>query len=647
MDTRWRKINGSLGYKLFLLAVFYTAVVIFSISFIDYINNAVTGFSDSSTIQQDGREFRKFREKHHRILERYVKENNSIGLVNKVEEISKVAEYYIVKSDGEVITNNEDLEYLPSSELYVVVERNSADKDNKKIFISSDWQGSYYYNYRYAVLNDNNRRIQANILDAYGLDKFVFRYKPDYAKDCIEEYHVRYLRANQLLNQCAMAIVAMVISSLLLTISAGRTSDSIDIRMSIIDKFKMEYLIIIFTFGIGLLLVILLEIAPRMVIEVIGGSNWPIKTQSYVYVIFSLIMLAMSSIFLTAYLSIVRRIKAKTLWQSFIVVAIGKLLLSALKSFMKNANPFNLLDNKNGKITEKLFTATLLYIVFSIVLTFSALLAGYSSSYLFVAIVLLEIIVTVMYIVYIKINYDKLDKSISERASRMIKAERTKTELITGVSHDLKTPLTSIVAYIDLLKKEELGEKASEYVAIIDKKANGLSSMVKDLFEIAKTASGEIQVEKKTIDVNKLVKQTLADMDDRITHADFDIRAKYQEGEIEIITDGNKLYRVVQNLIDNALKYSLKGSRIYIATRLAKKTVFITVKNTSAYELDMEVDELKKRFVRADESRTKEGSGLGLAISSTFITALGGSFDIVVDGDQFNAIIELPLADNK
>lgn len=226
-----------------------------------------------------------------------------------------------------------------------------------------------------------------------------------------------------------------------------------------------------------------------------------------------------------------------------------------------------------------------------------------------------------------------------------IKAERMKIELVTNVSHDLKTPLTSIISYVDLLSKEELSPQAAEYVGILQKKSERLKNIVSDVFELAKTTSGEISVEHERLDLTRLSNQTLAEMEDKITAAGFTIKTNICEPPVEVISDGKRLYRVIQNLLDNALKYSLKGTRIfYTLEKTDSGYAVITIKNIAAYEMDFTKEEILERFTRGDKARSTEGSGLGLSIAQGFTIACGGEFDIDIDGDMFKAMIKFPLA---
>ncbi len=225
-----------------------------------------------------------------------------------------------------------------------------------------------------------------------------------------------------------------------------------------------------------------------------------------------------------------------------------------------------------------------------------------------------------------------------------VKAERTKIELITNVSHDLKTPLTSIISYIDLLSREQLSPQAAEYVAVLQQKSERLKHIVSDVFELAKTTSGEITVQQERIDLTRLANQSLAEMEDKIQSAGLAVKTAICEPPVEVISDGKRLYRVIQNLMDNALKYSMKGTRIYFTLEKNDRTAVLTIKNIAAYEMDFTKEEILERFARGDKARTTEGSGLGLSIAQGFTIACGGRFDIDIDGDMFKVMLEFPLA---
>lgn len=243
-------------------------------------------------------------------------------------------------------------------------------------------------------------------------------------------------------------------------------------------------------------------------------------------------------------------------------------------------------------------------------------------------------------------SYERLSEMSSQYRrgiEESVKAERMKMELVTNVSHDLKTPLTSIIGYIDLLSKEELDGDAAEYVEILRMKSERLKNIVSDVFELAKTTSGEIAVEREPIDLTKLSYQTLGEMEDRITASELEVKVSICEPPVTVISDGKRLYRVIQNLLDNALKYSLKGTRIYYSLEKRDGNAVITIKNIASYEMTFTKDEILERFTRGDKARSTEGTGLGLSIAQGFALACGGQFDIDIDGDMFKAIVTFPM----
>ncbi|MCM1133388.1 MAG: HAMP domain-containing histidine kinase [Ruminococcus flavefaciens] len=237
---------------------------------------------------------------------------------------------------------------------------------------------------------------------------------------------------------------------------------------------------------------------------------------------------------------------------------------------------------------------------------------------------------------------NNISAGIQSAVDNQVKSERMKIELVTNVSHDLKTPLTSIISYIDLLSTEELSPVARDYVNIIDNKSQRLKSMVEDLFDLAKaTSRTDIDVER--IDAVILANQVLADLSDKIESTGKQIKIDIQPVSAPVIAEGKKMYRVFQNVIDNALKYSLDGTRIYFNLRAEFGYCVLTVKNIASYEMDFTPDEIMERFTRGDKSRNTEGNGLGLSIAKSFTEACGGMFGVDIDGDVFTAEVKLPI----
>ena len=221
-----------------------------------------------------------------------------------------------------------------------------------------------------------------------------------------------------------------------------------------------------------------------------------------------------------------------------------------------------------------------------------------------------------------------------------VRSQRMKTDLIANVSHDLKTPLTSIITYTDLLKDEDLDkEKRAQYLETLDQKAQRLKILIEDLFEMSKASSGNITMNLQEVEVISLMKQTLLELEDKIDAANLMIRRNFPEHKVLLMLDSERTFRVFDNLILNMTKYAMPHTRAYIDIVDLEQSVQIIFRNMSADEINVDVDELTERFVRGDQARHTEGSGLGLAIAKSFVELQGGTLDIHIDGDLFKVIL--------
>ncbi|MGM9987336.1 MAG: histidine kinase dimerization/phospho-acceptor domain-containing protein, partial [Bacillaceae bacterium] len=240
-------------------------------------------------------------------------------------------------------------------------------------------------------------------------------------------------------------------------------------------------------------------------------------------------------------------------------------------------------------------------------------------------------------------NINKMKNNVSTSQQQQVKSERLKTELISNVSHDLRTPLTSIITYTDLLKSGKLTEDEQKaYIEIIDRKSQRLKILIDDLFEASKMATGNIELQKERVDIVQLLKQSLAELNEQIDESHLQFRTTIKDEPIYAVVDGRKVWRVFDNLLNNILKYSLESSRVYIIAEKLQNNAVVTFKNISKYELGMDTDELVERFKRGDTSRHTEGSGLGLAIAKSIIDLHGGSLIIDTNGDLFTVTVTLP-----
>ena len=243
----------------------------------------------------------------------------------------------------------------------------------------------------------------------------------------------------------------------------------------------------------------------------------------------------------------------------------------------------------------------------------------------------------------------EIEKKSLEKVSR---SDQLRVDLITNVSHDLKTPLTSMVGYLELIRKEELSDTVRDYVDVISDRAEKLKEMVNSLFSLAKASSGNIELHPEKFELNRMIEQIFADMDDQIKNSGLEFVTRLTEESTEIVSDNSYFYRICQNLMENALKYSAKGTRVFVTTKIIRKEpgedkltekLCMEITNTSAYPMDFTKEDIVERFARGDKARSSDGNGLGLAIVSTYAKALGGEFDIKIDCDQFKACVIMQM----
>lgn len=239
----------------------------------------------------------------------------------------------------------------------------------------------------------------------------------------------------------------------------------------------------------------------------------------------------------------------------------------------------------------------------------------------------------------------KIQKGFKKAVEEEVKNERMKTELVTNVSHDLRTPLTAIITYTDLLKNEKDEEKRKEYIDVLERKSLRLKVLIEDLFEISKAASKSVVMHYMKVDIVDLIKQVGLENDSKIKEVNLDFRWKLPEHKLVMWLDSQKTYRIFENLIVNITKYAMPHTRVYIEMTEQENDVHISMKNVSAAELNFDTEEITDRFVRGDVSRNTEGSGLGLAIAKSFIELQHGTLKISTEADLFKADITLPKLD--
>ncbi len=429
--------------------------------------------------------------------------------------------------------------------------------------------------------------------------------------------------------------------------SAGKRPDSETPLCGPIERIPFDLYLLIYIFLAALAL------------EILGSSD----TSLLLIMVGSAIAVAVFLLLISFGMSISIRIQTKTLWKNTLIYIVFAFLFRKIRSFFR-ALPLI------WKIVVFLlcygFLDLLLYII--------------SGNYFgYILIMMLKYIVMLPLIFYLVYQFRKLQKgaesiknggfaeqidtkkmhgeirsfgetlnTISDGLGKAVdarmKSERMKTELITNVSHDIKTPLTSIISYADLLKKEKIeNERAKEYIEVIDRQASRLKKLITDLVEAFKASTGNIQVNLERLDVGVLLEQAAGEYDEKLKEASLIPVLRIPEEPLCIHADGRLLWRVFDNLLGNICKYSLSGTRVYLNAAEYGGTCIISFKNISRTELNISPDELVERFVRADSSRSTEGNGLGLSIAQSLIDLQGGRMEIIADGDLFKINLEFPI----
>ncbi len=441
---------------------------------------------------------------------------------------------------------------------------------------------------------------------------------------------------------------------LYLSISIGHKKGVEGISTTDFDKIPLE---IILGIGVAILVIIMLM--------TFGGT-----TPSDISLEVSLIVTAYFSIYIVIAIifdTFVRRLKAKTFWKSTII---GKIFKQLGKLFSKLEKFFQELKGTSkffDKTTKKFILDCVIAIFFAVII-----LLIFHEDLVFTAV--LETVIVVIFIFRLLkaiADYDKIEEKLKEmyegnnndalerkeflpefyqsvdyindisngfeRAIQdRIKSERLKTELITNVSHDIKTPLTSIINYVDLLKKEDIrNEKANEYIEILDSKSQRLKKLIEDLVEASKVSTGNVKLQLEKINIVELLNQAIGEFEDKFEAKKLEILLEAKESEIYILADSRYMYRIVENLFSNISKYALENSRVYIDIIKKSNEVYIEIKNISKEKLNISAEELMQRFVRGDKSRTTEGSGLGISIAQNLTEIQKGVFNLKLDGDLF------------
>lgn len=516
------------------------------------------------------------------------------------------------------------------------------DKDNIR----------YNYSYRHSensISNFTNNKKSIEDYDIYS--SYNENKNTQYTNFSLSTNVYQFMLKNKDLPMVSFVIslIMLIIIAIYLFWSIGHKKGKEGITLNSIDNIPYEIISIIgFT---------ILAILWTIIINIISVTNYVILLLSTVGYFICYAVCAVLGI------TTIKRIKAKRFWKSFLTYKIISWFVNKIKEYKqeinnKTANTKKIFWFYWGFVLISIFLATtfatgigaLLLIVFWIWAYYKirkyvrqeeeikkALEAIYhGETNIYIDEKELEGVLKQMAI-YVNDIAGGLSNAIEEN----LKAERLKTELITNVSHDIKTPLTSIINYVDLLKKEEIqNDKIKEYIDILDMKSQRLKKLTEDLVEASKASSGNVKLNIEDINLKELINQCIGEFKDKFEEKKLIIETKMPEEVVEVKADNRYMYRIIENLFSNISKYALDNSRVYIDMKQEKNNVEISIKNISKERLNISSDELMQRFVRGDKSRYTEGSGLGLSIAKSLTELQKGQFDIIIDGDLFKVVMK-------
>lgn len=690
METlRTSNVLKFISYILFPIFVLCIGLSIFHLAFLDeYGNTESTRFIDTEMFSSNYIYYIT-----DNMENAYHQKNDGTRMFMQLEDANGNEIYYLDRDymysyyngineyiDFIIIDNNTDTIYtnMKSSDYSYEIEnmKNSPKYwiyNNGNIETNMDYINSnnirYNSTYQYFVIDNVNSKES----ETYAIDKEITgytiysRYNLDKTEG-LTNYKIVEGIYEFCLNNKNLPIYILPISviftfaiAIYLCWAIGYKKGKDEIQLGYIDKIPYEILAL--AWGI------LITIFTAGAVECLNIAN-------YITLIFAFVLYFICYIICAIFaVSTIKRLKARMFIKSFLTYKIGKW------SFDKLKNLFETLGEK-ATVNKRLFWYYLLFIIVSVMLACLfytgiaiILLIGFwiwSYYKLKKYIISQEKIKNALKDIYegktdVKLYEEELTGVLKEMAvyvndiasgfsnaiEKSLKSERLKTELITNVSHDIKTPLTSIINYVDLLKKENIqDEKVKEYIKILDQKSQRLKKLTEDLVEASKVSSGNVKLNIESIDIKELFNQTIGEFKDKFEQKDLKIEVQMPSEDIKIKADSRYLYRIIENLFSNITKYAQDSSRVYIDVLEKNKNmdkesgnnkyINISIKNISKDKLNISSDELMQRFVRGDKSRYTEGSGLGLSIAKSLTELQGGRFNITIDGDLFKVEIDWP-----
>lgn len=545
------------------------------------------------------------------------------------EILKKKSEQYLENFTNTYYTRDNKTEKDLASMEYSVEDNEIQLAQSSIEYITANIEDYEIYTSYYEVFSEDSKQVMANCFIKY-----------------MEPYEGQLYAAIPVCSMLAILIIVYLI------VSIGHEKDKEGISTNDFDRIPLEIIAII-ALCIGCI--------PFVILSEISLSNMELA----------------ESLFITAYITIyilvaitfdtiLKRLKSKTFWRTTLL---GKFV----NWIKRQLDKIKELDRKLRSSSKYFSNLGIRVIVFSILPTLVFIVSGiifesWSISIMLVCIAMLFIIFQMTNIVvnigrlekklkqmYEGNNQDKLNEKeflpefknivtyvndvsngFESSIQEKIKSERLKAELITNVSHDIKTPLTSIINYVDLLKQEDIqNEKANEYIGILDNKSQRLKKLIADLVEASKVSTGNVTLDLEKINIVELIKQAVGEFEDKFEKRGLEILIDCKVNEINIMADSRYMYRIIENLFSNVSKYALDNSRVYIDIIRVQDKVYIEMKNISKDKLNISAEELMQRFVRGDKSRNTEGSGLGISIAQNLAELQNGEFNLKLDGDLF------------
>ena len=577
------------------------------------------------------------------------------------QDVTAIANYY--KDLGTLFKEKEQISYLLIQNGPNGFDSNLANLSNRFSLIGEETSSANNWHDMIASLlpETNNNFIFAiyvdqilPVSDAFSSEKTFF------------DSYSRYL--NPVCILFCICILLFVASCICLTLSAGRTSANSELHLCAFDRWPAEIsaVLILGLWGLPLAWLSRYSLAPYQISRLQNAfPNWLVLMLLLGFAFYTLFL------FQIGFLSLVRRIKAKSLWKNSLLRKIFRLIHALFRKIVNKLHTLIDFYSRNTAAKVKVTIAFLAFVFIKYVLC--GLFLG--SGRLFFAVSLLADLMILIFALkkayrrdllihglqtissgnlQYKIPLESLsgdDKRMAEYINNIgsgldaavensVKNERMKTELITNVSHDLKTPLTSIISYIDLLKRENFEDaKVCEYLDILEQKAARLKVLTEDVVEASKASTGNLTLDMADLNFAEMLHQVIGEFEERFQEHHLTIVAHFPQEATVIHADGQRMWRVLENIFGNVTKYALEGTRVYAELRSSESQVIFSLKNISAQPLNFAAEELTERFVRGDVARNTEGSGLGLSIAKSLTELQGGSFQLYLDGDLFKVTI--------